>query len=424
MIYFIREHKDKLNGYSLEKKWLEYINNPNRYHPFSAHGDEYIEDLINIISFQEYLSLTKTPEDSFFYIFQIRDPYIAFHADFNILDYIDNKDIISYLQTGEIQILVLLGLEEFNIFNLDYVGVPRHDVRNFYEHTPIGLIECHLNKYNIPTKHFHYASPLYKPMINENIHKLKTMGVSNNFNFYMYDSFINQYSDLCNYYNPSIDSPIDVKTTKLYSCLNYGIPKKHRSEMVYQLWKNDLLEYGNVSLKETLGDYDVEFTKLLPLKLDGKVNHHYSFDNNLIIHTEKELLDDTFIYISCETHLEGNVCYITEKTWKAILHKKPFFIIGDNGSLAKLRDMGFRTFDKWWNEDYDYYDDNRKIEFVIYVLKKLAKKSPSERKLWFDACGDINEVLDHNYKTLKSYKDKMISEFLEQLQDNYQATSP
>ena len=42
---------------------------------------------------------------------------------------------------------------------------------------------------------------------------------------------------------------------------------------------------------------------------------------------------------------------------KAIDYCKPFVINGDKGTLKYLHSIGFKTFDKWWDESYDEIKD-------------------------------------------------------------------
>jgi hypothetical protein len=45
--------------------------------------------------------------------------------------------------------------------------------------------------------------------------------------------------------------------------------------------------------------------------------------------------------------------FLTEKTFKPIKHGQPFFVVGAAGSLAELRNMGYRTFDHVLDNSYD-----------------------------------------------------------------------
>jgi hypothetical protein len=61
-------------------------------------------------------------------------------------------------------------------------------------------------------------------------------------------------------------------------------------------------------------------------------------------------LRDFFVYVITETMMQYPWVYVTEKTWKAMLAPVPFMLVGTPGTLAWLRQRGFRTFDQWWDE--------------------------------------------------------------------------
>jgi hypothetical protein len=45
--------------------------------------------------------------------------------------------------------------------------------------------------------------------------------------------------------------------------------------------------------------------------------------------------------------------FITEKTFKPLAFRHPFLVYGNSGTLRKLHDWGFVTFDNLWDESYD-----------------------------------------------------------------------
>jgi hypothetical protein len=68
---------------------------------------------------------------------------------------------------------------------------------------------------------------------------------------------------------------------------------------------------------------------------------------------EVNFLKKSFVYVVTETVSEYPYRYFTEKTWKAMVAKVPFMIVGSQHSLTQLHKFGFKTFDQWWSEDYD-----------------------------------------------------------------------
>ena len=304
-------------------------------------------------------------------IISVRDPFILF-TDYDILSYIP-ADVLAKLQSGEMNLVFNQGVEEYDIFRQqDYKGIPESDYKNIFNDTVIGKIENLCDQYNI--KKVFYASP---------VDAVPELLYPSRINFVFYDEFLYQYGLKA----ANTTYPIELDTPYLYSCLNGGRLKPHRIETVYQLWKNGLLDQGKVSIQQ-VDHADAEFSAITPRVLDNKVNLHHQ--NN--IDGEYTLLQDTCFYISCETHISSNLTYITEKTWRAILLKKPFFIVGDNGSIAKLHRLGFQTFGQWWDESYDQWDDQKTIMYVVNKIKELSINR--------DIINEMNTVLEHNAMVL------------------------
>lgn len=94
-----------------------------------------------------------------------------------------------------------------------------------------------------------------------------------------------------------------------------------------------------------------------------------------------------------------NDTFITEKTWKAIEMKKPFILVGSLHTLKYLKELGFKTFDKWIDESYDDETDLQKRAIMIYnEVDKLANLDAVQfRKM----IGEMMEIVDYNYYHLK-----------------------
>ena len=94
--------------------------------------------------------------------------------------------------------------------------------------------------------------------------------------------------------------------------------------------------------------------------------------------------------------------YFSEKIFKPIGQLTPFILMSTPYSLAKLREIGFKTFDGWIDESYDNEEDNDKRFFmIIEVIKNLCGESREELHDWYYSMTDI---LIHNQKTLRDYQ--------------------
>jgi len=104
---------------------------------------------------------------------------------------------------------------------------------------------------------------------------------------------------------------------------------------------------------------------------------------------------DSLVYVPTETVYFGRRTHLTEKTFKAIALEMPFVLVAPAGSLAYLREYGFKTFEGIFDESYDTEtDDIRRIEKVTDLLKHLNNLSVAERQQIHQACLPI---VEHNY---------------------------
>ena len=104
---------------------------------------------------------------------------------------------------------------------------------------------------------------------------------------------------------------------------------------------------------------------------------------------------DSLVYVATETVYWGDRLHLTEKTFKAIALEMPFVLVAPAGSLAYLREYGFKTFDSVWDETYDTEtDDVLRIERITALLAELEAMGPQERLRIHHQCLDI---VQHNY---------------------------
>ena len=89
-----------------------------------------------------------------------------------------------------------------------------------------------------------------------------------------------------------------------------------------------------------------------------------------------------------------NKIFITEKTEKVFTAAQSFILVGNPNSLKYLKSMGFKTFDKWWDESYDtILDHNHRMLEIEKLIKEIGSWSLKK-------CERIHvemaDVLSHN----------------------------
>ena len=102
----------------------------------------------------------------------------------------------------------------------------------------------------------------------------------------------------------------------------------------------------------------------------------------------KEHFENSYCNIVIETHWDADQsggAFITEKTFKPIKNGQLFVIAGCAGSLATLRNLGYRTFDNVFNNDYDNETDNTKRWLLLReTIATIQKNLPDIYKQCWD----------------------------------------
>jgi hypothetical protein len=89
---------------------------------------------------------------------------------------------------------------------------------------------------------------------------------------------------------------------------------------------------------------------------------------------------------------------ISEKTMNAIENHRPFVMVGAPGTLKMLKDMGFKTFDSWWDESYDDINNNvDRLAKICKVIDYIDSFSLDELRSMYN---DMMSILIHNEENL------------------------
>lgn len=104
---------------------------------------------------------------------------------------------------------------------------------------------------------------------------------------------------------------------------------------------------------------------------------------------------DIFVDIVCETRVAGDNFFISEKTARAFVAKRPFILMGCRESLLNLKKLGFKTFSKWWDESYDDYGERDRVIKILDVIDYISCW-PIEKL--HKTLIEMNDILEHNYQ--------------------------
>jgi hypothetical protein len=126
------------------------------------------------------------------------------------------------------------------------------------------------------------------------------------------------------------------------------------------------------------------------------INQHQelSIEKNVdLFEYQPSALQHGLINIITETVFDYPYPWISEKTIKSILMKRPFIIVGPGGTLQKLNELGFKTFDTVWDESYDSITDSSlRMKTIVDLLKELSVKDIKQLTV------TVKDIAEFNYQ--------------------------
>jgi hypothetical protein len=227
------------------------------------------------------------------------------------------------------------------------------------------------------------------------------------------------FSEELNYIN-DIMRPSDLNDNKVRSkkllCFNRSMNRPHRLLTAHVALKYNLLNENIFSfvtnlhtdrqqiirhLRELRPGEDFQtiadqIINLVPYELDTQ---HLTNDQKQGFQTiginKKEWYENTYVHIVSESQFDDELDpFFSEKTWRPIMNLQPFLFIGNCNSLARLQELGFKTFHPYIDESYDSEQNPQKrFRMIEEEIKKLSSKSLQELHDWYYS---ITETLIYN----------------------------
>lgn len=222
---------------------------------------------------------------------------------------------------------------------------------------------------------------------------------------------------------------------KKFLCFNRRW-RGHRTVLVTLLHAFDLLKHGMVSLGRSDDNRDwfsvfkrgqlymescPEGSALLTKVQEEMITTFpdlYLDSEDLI--TNKAMLDASTNYLYNETYFsvvtetfffnrerpDDYGRFLSEKTFKPVAMRHPFIIVSTPNFLVKFKELGYKSFSPWINEDYDNEpDDALRMMKIVREIERLSNLTQEELEDFLVAMRDICE---HNYQLLKN---KQLHEF-------------
>lgn len=184
-------------------------------------------------------------------------------------------------------------------------------------------------------------------------------------------------------------------------------PRRGRCQFAEFVYQNNLLQDNIISFnssKEEVEQYnpnmDLTFIHTLPWqnKIEEFENNKVASVKHLIkLFRNYKLYNKAYCEFLFETELDspsGEVI-LTDKINKPFKYLYPFIFFGEPNSLEILHDLGFKTFDKWWDESYDKIQNpDKRIEQINDLFKELSGWSHEK---WSNILVEMKDILLHNH---------------------------
>jgi hypothetical protein len=145
----------------------------------------------------------------------------------------------------------------------------------------------------------------------------------------------------------------------------------------------------------------------LPITVDNCYKF-YSPDSDYLDKSEKVVNSyvECFCAIVTETTYDSVLGYISEKPMRAISARLPFIIVAGPNSLEYLKKLGFKTFDRWWDESYDQeLDHTERMRKIFDLIDMIGNKSINELQAIYN---EMSDIFDHNIEVLNTLSDSRL----------------
>lgn len=218
-------------------------------------------------------------------------------------------------------------------------------------------------------------------------------------------------------------TPFEIQPSKLrikFLSLN-RVPRRQRYIFLYELlhrphlFFSTLLSFGDKANEEVLDRkkkqmYNaIHVDELLKNSIKSKQIEIFFKDRvfgididtqdksvNLAQEFDLSFYQKTFCSVVSESSVEQGKLFFSEKTSKPLFAKQPFIMVGNPYSLQKLHELGFKTFNEFWDESYDLEKSfERRLEKILNVMEEINKKSLIELQ---QMLLDMEGILEHNHR--------------------------
>lgn len=204
----------------------------------------------------------------------------------------------------------------------------------------------------------------------------------------------------------------------------------HRTVLVALLYALDLVKHGHISLAKSDDNRDwysvygrirylmescpeaIEILDNIQEDILTNLPEFYLDKDDLTIN--QAILDDSTNYLYNETYFsvvtetfmfmkerpDEYGRFLSEKTFKPVAMRHPFIILSTPHFLDKFKELGYKSFHPYINEEYDTErDDALRMMKIIKEIERLINLTDDELEEFLVA---MREICEHNYNLLMS----------------------
>lgn len=159
-----------------------------------------------------------------------------------------------------------------------------------------------------------------------------------------------------------------------------------------------ILRYSGQDQSAVSSD-DFDPIKFVPGEFDPYTPIIEKYYHNVSQTLPVNLYNQSYFNLIVETDCDFNDSFfLTEKTIKSLITGQPFVVLSNPDHLKNLRKLGFRTFDKLWNEHYDsIIDFESRTDAIVQLCEYLSLEFD-----WQLNKSQLEEIKMHNRQVFQN----------------------
>ena len=195
-------------------------------------------------------------------------------------------------------------------------------------------------------------------------------------------------------------------------------PRTHRMKLFQILRDKNLIDNSITTFLGLKPPITMPTEYELPLINDRRFDNHARWGNYPRWGLDQDLYEppynDTVCSIVSETNDNDYEVFMTEKIWKPIIAGHVFVVHGNHLYLQRLREMGFRTFSKYFDESYDLEKNrNMRVQKITETIRQVKMLNAKDLYMHSQALRRHNQETFFNKEKLSLEVNKTLIGFFE-----------